>query len=363
MRWVVIMAGGSGERFWPLSRTNKPKQLLNIAGRSSLVRQAYQRARLLCPAERICVVTGGNLKSSIRKEIKELPEKNIFLEPMIRDTAACIGLSAFLIQQRDSTAVMAVFPADHVIKNASFFKTILKDSFRAAREGYFITLGIRPSLPSTAYGYIEKGKALDRHGKTVFYSVRKFHEKPGKSRAKRFFHSGRFFWNSGIFVWKAEDFLLSLKRHLKKTYDGLSSLKPFLRSPRKIQRRLKKIYPFFPRISVDYAVMEKVKNVLVAIPPRNFLWDDIGSWSSLERHYPKDRKGNVCLGQVLSEDAEKTVVVNRSSQMLAATVGTKDLVIVLTDDALLVCPKERDQDIKKILKKIDQKKQLRKRFR
>ena len=348
------MAGGSGKRFWPESRSKKPKQLLNIVGRSSLIDQTFQRAKKLCPPERILVVTNESQKKDIFRELKGIPKKNIISEPEVRDTAACIGLAAVIISAKDENACMIVLPADHIIKNTISFKKVMLSACKAAEDGFLVTCGIKPAFASTAYGYIEKEKERYKYKNTFFYRVKKFHEKPDIRKAARFARSGSFFWNSGIFVWKADVFLEYLKKYLKKTYNGLLSVKKSIGSEKKFKIALKKVYKHFSKISVDYAVMEKADKVVIAVCD-DFVWDDIGSWSSLERHYVRDKKRNVVIGDVLTADTTDCVIVNRGSngQRLTAAVGVKGLIIIQKDDVVLVCDKAKDQDVKKILSAIE----------
>ena len=364
MKWVVIMAGGSGTRFWPVSRSSRPKQLISFVGKDSLIKQTYQRSKLLCPPRRILIVTTENLKKKIGRELKGLPSENIICEPVGRDTAACIGLAAVIVHARDSKGLMAVLPADHVIRNRDSFVSTMNACFQAADREMLVTLGIKPAFPSTAYGYVQQGTFLKTYSMRKFYEVKKFHEKPGKSKAAGFVRKKEFFWNSGIFVWKAEVFLENLKKHLKGTYSALYPLQQAVAFPRKMKAALKKIYPKLPRISVDYAIMEKAQNVVMT-PARDFGWDDMGSWSSLERHYLKDKERNILLGDAIAVNSRDCIIVNNmgQSKMIAAAVGVEDLIIVQTGDAVLVCRKSCDQDIKKVLQLINAGKTYRKRYR
>ncbi|MCK5706740.1 MAG: mannose-1-phosphate guanylyltransferase [Candidatus Aureabacteria bacterium] len=364
MRWIVIMAGGSGERFWPESRREKPKQLLKIVGRLSLIRQTFERAKLLCPASRILVVTNKSQEEMIKNELKELSKENIISEPVGRDTAACIGLAALIILKKDKDASMAVLPADHVIKNKISFKEKILSAYEAANNGFLVTFGMLPVFASTAYGYIEKGNYRKKYLKTRFFAVKKFHEKPNETKAKRFLRAKKYFWNSGMFVWRADVFLENLNKYLKITYNGLLSLEKNIGKRKIFQAELSKVYKKLPKISVDYAVMEKAKNVIVSVC-RDLEWDDIGSWSSLQRHFPKDKRKNVVLGKVLPFDTDNCIIVNRNARrpLLTAVIGVKDLIIIQTDDAVLVCNKSKDQEIKKVLKAIDENRDYKRLFR
>ncbi len=343
--YAVIMAGGKGTRFWPRSRQKRPKQLLNIVGRRSMLQQTVARISSLLPLENIIVMAGEDHGEGVRSQLKELPDENIILEPVGRNTAACIGLAALLVQHRDSSAVMVVLPADHLITDENLFLSTLRTAAAMARQQpALVTLGIRPTSPETGYGYIEAGDQVDTMQKHSFYRVTSFHEKPDLEQAKEYLEKGNFFWNSGMFVWQAETILEALRSHLPGLYTDLHKLKPFLGTD-KLDREITRVYPDLESISIDYGVMEKASNVLMI--PADFGWNDLGSWASMTEIWPKDHEHNVYQGEIMALDSRRNVVFGR--QKLCVLLGVDDLIVVDTEDALLVCPVSRAQDIGKIL--------------
>jgi mannose-1-phosphate guanylyltransferase len=343
--YAVIMAGGKGTRFWPRSREKKPKQLLNIVGRRSMLQQTIARIANLLPVENVLVVAGEAHGEELRRQLAELPAENIFLEPVGRNTAACIGLAALLIQHRDPTGVMVVLPADHLIADEELFLSTLKAAVAMARkQTALITLGIRPTSPETGYGYIEAGDQVDKAQEHKIYKVSSFHEKPDIERAKHYLEQGNFFWNSGMFVWQAEAILAEMKNYLPGLYTELQRLKPFLDTDG-LNQEINHIYPDLESISIDYGVMEKADNVLMI--PADFGWNDLGTWASMAQIWPKDDQSNAHQGEIMAMDSRGNVVL--SQKKLCVLLGVDDLIVVDAEDALLVCPVNRAQDISKIL--------------
>jgi mannose-1-phosphate guanylyltransferase len=300
--YAVIMAGGKGTRFWPRSREKKPKQLLNIVGRRSMVQQTIARIGSLLPVENILVVAGEDHGEELRIQLAELPAENIFLEPVGRNTAACIGLAALLVQHRDPSAVMVVLPADHLIADEDLFLSTLRAAVAMARkQPALVTLGIRPASPETGYGYIEAGEQVDKVQEQKFYKVTSFHEKPDVERAKHYLEKGNFFWNSGMFVWQAEAILAQMKKYLPGLYTDLHKLKPFLDADG-LEQEINHIYPDLESISIDYGVMEKAGNVLMI--PADFGWNDLGTWASMAQIWPKDDQGNVNQGEIMAMESK-----------------------------------------------------------
>lgn len=348
--YAVIMAGGKGTRFWPRSRQKRPKQLLNIVGRRSMLQQTVARITSLLPPENIIVVAGENHGEEVHNQLAELPKENIILEPVGRNTAACIGLAALLVQQRDSAAVMAVLPADHLITDEELYLATLRAAVARARlQPALITLGIRATTAETGYGYIEAGEQVDTVQNHNFYKVISFHEKPDRERAEQYLEQGNFFWNSGMFVWQAEAILEAMRSHLPGLYSDLQKLKSFLDTGDS-EDGISRIYPDLESISIDYGVMEKADNVLMV--PADFGWNDLGSWASMAQIWPKDDQNNVCQGEIMALDSRQNVVFSR--QKLCVLLGVDDLIVVDTEDALLVCPVHKAQDIGKILDVIRQ---------
>ncbi|MGD8381736.1 MAG: mannose-1-phosphate guanylyltransferase [Syntrophobacterales bacterium] len=344
------MAGGKGTRFWPRSRQERPKQLLNIVGRRSMLQQTVARITSLLPPENIIVVAGENHGEEVHNQLAELPKENIILEPVGRNTAACIGLAALVVQQRDSAAVMAVLPADHLITDEELFLATLQAAVaRARRQPVLITLGIRATTAETGYGYIEAGEQVDTEQSHNFYKVISFHEKPDRERAEQYLEQGNFFWNSGMFVWQAETILEAMQNHLPGLYSDLQELQQFLGTG-ELEDGIARIYPDLESISIDYGVMEKAENVIMI--PADFGWNDLGTWASMSEIWPRDDQDNVYQGEIMALDSRQNVVFSR--QKLCVLLGVDDLIVVDTEDALLVCPVHRAQDVSKILDAIKQ---------
>lgn len=310
--YAVIMAGGSGERFWPKSRQGFPKQFLPIISKRSMLDETLDRLKGFVHEDNIYIV--------INKRQKHLAKgyKNIIVESVSRNTAPCIAMMANLIQKKDPSALMVVLPADHEIKNVSKFHNTIKRAIGIANHGsVLVTLGVKPTGPHTGYGYIKKGKRLGRG----LYKVSRFTEKPDLKTAKRYIANGKYFWNSGMFVWRAKDILEELHRYLPNIY----------RSKEKI--------------SIDYGVMEKTRRAVVL--EAGFNWDDVGNWASLDKHIKKDKDGNIFQGDVVCKDVSNSTIITDSS--LVAGIGLEGLVIVATKDAVLVCPKDRAEEVKDIV--------------
>ena len=352
MMYAVIMAGGKGTRFWPRSRESEPKQFLKIAGGRTLLQDTVARIAPIIPAGRTLVVTGSGLAGRVKEQVPAVPNSNVILEPVGRNTAPCVGLAAFLLVARDPDAVMAIMPSDHVIRHAAKFRSLLKAAGElAAKEDVLITLGLKPSRPETGYGYVEFGKALGKSQGLAFHSVRRFTEKPNLATAKRYLKTGRHFWNSGMFVWRASVVLEAIKRFLPETYKKLERIAA-ARNSAEMNRRLCRIFPTIEPVSIDYGVMEKAENI-VGFPAGDLGWNDVGSWSSLAEVKPADKNHNVSEGALLAMDS-KGLVVHAPGKLVAA-VGVSNLVIVETDDAILICAKDRDQEIRKVIEALSKK--------
>jgi len=337
---AVIMAGGRGERFWPLSRESFPKHLISLTGGKSLLQETLERIKPLIPARDVLVVTRSSLRRIVERQLPQVPKKNIISEPVGRNTAPCVGLAAKMIR---GNAVMVVLPADHMIQRQKRFLSIMKKAAALAQETEsLITIGIKPSYPATGYGYIEVGK---RVGGQVF-RVKRFVEKPDKKKAEKFFRSGRFFWNSGMFVWKKSVILKAMQDYMPSLCRGLETIS---------SGNINKIYPRLPNVSIDYGIMEKAMNSLVI--PANFSWEDLGSWESLEKFLSRDENKNAIFGRVSTIDSRNCIMVNRKG--LLSTIGISDLVIISTEDATLVFPRGKAQEVKKLVEKLRRIPQLR----
>ncbi len=363
-RYFVIMAGGRGERFWPVSREAQPKQLISLLGQRSFLQQTVDRVQPLAPAENIFVITNRTQAKQVRAQLPELPGENVLAEPCGRDTCAAVTLGAAVVGHRNENGVMAVLPADHVISDTQSFRQVLLGTMaRAAVETQLMTIGIQPTEPSTGYGYILLGK---RQGKgdtkgPVFHQVDRFIEKPDLPTAKRFLRSARYHWNAGMFVWSYRNVLEALQRYQPEMADACVRWKEALARPRVFSRMLTQEYPSLTKVSIDYALMEKVPNVWAA--EANFDWDDLGSWTALARHLTPDEAGNCAVGDLVQVDACNNVVFDARKKTKAprpiALVGIQDCIVVLTDDATMVASKGHAQQIKTLVQKLAASKQYR----
>jgi mannose-1-phosphate guanylyltransferase len=362
---AVILAGGRGTRFWPRSRTRTPKQLLNIIGRSTMLEQIAERLAPLFPASRQWVVTNAEQAAEVRRQLPRVAASHILAEPVGRNTAAAIGLAAAHLLHsglgKENDALMAVFPADHYIGQPARYLKIVRAALHVAHaSGSLAVLGIPPSRPETGFGYIERarGKALDADGVPVF-SVRRFAEKPTLERARKYVSSGRYYWNAGMFFWRVSAFLGNLEKFLPKTHDALMRLAGEIGTPR-YARTLARIYPKLESISVDYAILEPATRRAAApsvfVLPAEVGWSDIGSWAAVYELLARKAGENVSAGRFVAIDAYGNFLW--SPKKFVAAVGVRDLVVVETDDALLLCPRDRAQDVGKIVKWLEIKKLL-----
>ncbi len=351
--YAVILAGGRGERFWPMSTARKPKQLLALVSRRPLLAEAVARIRPLFPPERILIITGLDLLAEVRRMVPFLPAANLIGEPCSRDTAPAITLAAALIKARDPQAVFCVLTADHVIGDLPVFRRALRDCLRRASETEnLFTIGIKPVFPSTGFGYIEAAAGGSASGSaTVFGAVRRFVEKPELRSAVRYLAAGCYFWNSGMFIWALPVFEKALRGLAPDLARLLDQLAPVVLR-RGFGDVLKKLYPGLRKISVDYALLEKAKNIVMA--RGDFSWDDVGSWTALRNHYPADARGNVVVGRAEMLDAADNIVVG--GEGLVAMLGVKDLVVVRSGASVMVCHKDRVQDIKRLVARLKDKK-------
>ena len=345
--YAVIMAGGRGTRFWPRSREAKPKHLLDIVSNRTIIQETVDRIKLLISPENILIVTGKKHARELIRQLPEIPVKNIIIEPVGKNTAACIGLAALHIQKRVPDAVMVVLPSDHAIGNPREYLAVISAASRvASQEGYLVTIGIKPTGPETGFGYLEAGDSqVTDAGKQVF-RVKSIREKPDLVKARKFVQSGKFYWNSGMFIWKASAILKEIERCLPDLNEGLRKIKEVLGTPKEAAT-VPKVYQGLASISIDYGVMEKADNVLMLAG--DFGWSDVGSWDALWEISAKDNSGNALQGggSAIFTDTEGALVY--SPKKLVAVVGVKDLIIVETADALLICKKGRSQDVKKVV--------------
>jgi len=346
--YAVILAGGRGERFWPLSTAKRPKQLLSLVGGRPLLVQAVDRLEGLVPPERIFVITNADLVDVTREAAPALPASHIIGEPFGRDTAAAVALGCALVKERDPNASFCVLTADHIIKDVDAYQQTLRDGLAlASREDVLITIGIPPTEPSTGYGYIEAGDLYSEDMDTHFLKTDRFVEKPDAETARRYMAAGGFYWNSGMFIWSVRALEQALEAHRPALAEMMRDVSPAVGTDR-FSAALKTAYDKLDKISIDYAVMEKAANIVMAIG--SFPWDDVGSWQALENHFDVDEHGNVMIGDARGLDAARNVVV--SEGRLTAIIGVTDVVVVQAAGATLVCARERAQDVKKMVEQL-----------
>jgi|SRR5688572_28892671 len=345
--YAVVMAGGSGTRFWPLSRKHAPKQTLPILGPATMVRQTVERLFPLFDARRVFVVTAHEHSDLVRRDLDLVPQENIIDEPMGRDTAAAVGLAATFLHWRDPEAVFTVLPADHFIDDPLKFQKALSKGRDAALTGALVTFGIKPRYAATCYGYLQRG---DRQGDV--FRVRRFCEKPKADVAAEFLKSGDYFWNGGIFVWQAASILDEIRRQLPELAAALKEIEGALGTSR-LPSVLSREYGKLKRVSIDYGVMEKAAQVLMIEP--EFEWDDVGSWSAAADRRAKDGAGNAIDGKVLAVETKDSLVLSSDPNHLVGVLGLEGYVVVHTPDATLVCPKGRSEELKKLVEQIQAK--------
>ncbi|MGH9397586.1 MAG: mannose-1-phosphate guanylyltransferase [Terriglobia bacterium] len=345
--YAMILAGGSGTRFWPLSRRAQPKQLLRLFGKESLLTQTSERLRGLIPPERTYIFTNALIREAIRRELPRVPRAQVIAEPASRNTAPAIGLAAYEILRRDPEGVMVVLPSDHIIaKPAVFRQAIAAACDVASSEGRSVVIGLKPARPETGFGYIRLGKQDRRANGPSVFAVLQFTEKPPLETAQRYVRSGNYLWNGGMFIWKASTLIANLKRFQPRMAAALRSISEGggIRS----EKTLKRLYPRLENISIDYALMEKVDNVHAISADMG--WSDVGSWAAAYELSPKNEEENVCPPSGFTLDSRRNMIV--SPRKFVATVGVEDLVIIETDDALLVCSRNHSQDVGKIVKEL-----------
>jgi len=324
----VILAGGKGERFWPLSRESHPKQFLRIGSERTLIEETVERVKGIPHLAEVVIVSNHKF----REKLEELfPKETKILEPVGKNTAPACALANEYVLRKYGDSLIGVFPSDHFIREKDFFVKDISKALKLAEDGFIVTIGIKPDRPETGYGYIEISQKISDGS----YMVKRFHEKPDRETAIRYLQTGNFFWNAGMFIWKASVFDKALAENLPDFYQVLKS------SP---IENLNLIYEKAPSISVDYAIMEKVKNM--AMVEASFLWEDLGSFPSLEKIYPLDEKANVGVGKVVFQECEGCIFWGEGP--LVTGHGLKDLIIVSTSDVVLVIPKEYAQDVKKL---------------
>ena len=362
-RFVIIMAGGRGERFWPVSREKTPKQLLKLIGDRSFLQQAVENVLPIVPLKNIIVITNETQAPEVRKQLPKLPRENVVAEPCGRDTCAAVTLGAALVGARSTTGVMAVLPADHVMPEPKKFQQVLRDSFDLASRGQAIaTIGIKPTEPATGYGYIHVGPQLPppqgvKAYKSTFFKAERFVEKPQYDKALEYVNSGEYRWNAGMFIWSFVTITNALEMHQKEMAEACKRWFEVAWTPR-LAKVLAKEYPEIKKVSIDYAVMEKAQNVVVA--DGTFEWDDLGSWTALGRHIKPDAEGNCAVGEFIHVDAARNIVFDARTKNRTpiAIVGLRDSILVLTDDAVMSAHKSQAQKVKELVRKLSEDKKL-----
>ena len=362
MEYGVIMAGGSGTRLWPLSRGDRPKQLLPVVRGKSLLQLSWERLRGLLPPERIFVCTGAGHGDAVLANLPELSRENLLGEPQGRDTANAVGFSAAVLRQIDPDAVMAITTADHVIEPVEKFQQSVQTAFDVVKDdkAALVTFGIVPNHGHTGLGYIHRGEPIMVKGQAgAAHRVQAFKEKPDKPTADRYVESGRYYWNSGMFVWRADTVLGELATHLPHSYRGLTQIAQTWDTPRRLDV-LREVYPELPKISIDYAVMEpaaqgrgKAHVVVVEMPVQ---WLDVGSWPALAETLKSDEHNNATDAQAcVLVDSDDNIIISEDPHHLVTTIGISDMIVVHTPDATLVCPKSEAQRVKDLVGKVKEK--------
>jgi mannose-1-phosphate guanylyltransferase len=347
--YALILAGGSGERFWPLSRRARPKQLLRLISNQTLLEETLARLEGFIPRERILILTNTEQESAVRKLLGNFPKENIVAEPAKRDTAAAVALGTGWVAARDHAAIMLVLPADHVIANRAPFQETMALAADAAKEtSALVTIGIKPTWACPGFGYIEQGKPVylrTRPDKDAIHRVLRFREKPNLDLAESFVRKGNFRWNAGMFVWSVPTVLREFNRQAPDLADFISQV----RAPENFEKALRERFSKLPRISFDYAIMEKADRVLVV--EASFDWDDIGSWRAVANYFEKDERGNAANRVITALDSSNNIVFEEDGTTVAL-LGVHDLIVVRTQDALLICHRHEAERIKDLIGKI-----------
>ena len=347
--YALILAGGSGERFWPLSRRARPKQLLRLVSKLTLLEETVSRLTELVPQERIAILTNVDQEAAVRELMPKLPKENILAEPAKRDTAAAIALGAGWVARRDHSATMLVLPADHIIKDRAAFQKTLMTAVRAAEEtGALVTIGIKPTWACPGFGYIEQGEKIQLRsakGETEIHRVIRFREKPNADLAESFLRKGNFRWNAGMFVWSVPTVLSEFNRQSPELANFISQI----RAPGDFEKTLHERFSKLPKISFDYAIMERADRVLVV--EADFDWDDVGSWTAVANYLKRDEKNNASNCPLTAIDSTGNIISDQNGANIAL-LGVHNLIIVRTEDALLICHRHQAEKIKDLVAKI-----------
>jgi len=349
---AVIMAGGTGTRFWPVSTEERPKQFLKLFGDRTLLQMSFDRLHGIVPPERIFVLTNTRFVTEVEKHLPEIPAENIIGEPLKRDTAAAVALAAFLARKRYGNPVIATFTADQLIGPVDIFqKTVLSAVAMAEKTDALYTFGIQPAYPATCYGYLERGQHITTDDGIEHYKLKSFKEKPDLETAREYVESGRFYWNSGMFVWKTDTIIRQIEIHLPEHARLLSGAIDSFNSLQ-WEQSLREAFEQLPVISIDFGVMEKAPNILCVVSP--FSWSDVGGWLALDEHLPADTSGNRNRGEILVSDAHDNLIFCEDENETVMAVGVSDLVIVRSGTKTLVAHKNHVEHIKKLLNETTQ---------
>jgi mannose-1-phosphate guanylyltransferase len=340
--FALIMAGGIGSRFWPRSKEKTPKQLLKIFGDNTMIQDTVARLDGVIPNENIFIITNKIQRKEIIKQLPGIPTKNILEEPFGRNTAACIGLASIMIEEKSKDAVTIVLPADHIIRDKVSFHNTLKSAAKFASETKgLVTIGIIPTRPETGYGYIQIDDAIVSDN---IHKVLTFAEKPNYATAIRFLESGDFLWNSGMFIWRIDSILEEIRKYMPELYEGLEQIKKSMHAP-DFEAVLSNVYGQLKNISIDYGIMEKSQKVFLI--KGDFSWSDVGSWEEVYQLSEKNEAGNALVGKIFTDGTSESYIF--SPDKFTAVIGAENFIVINTDDALLICRRDKAQDVKKII--------------
>lgn len=353
--FALIMAGGSGTRFWPLSTNKNPKQFLNLIDHQSMLQLTIERLTQsgLVPLKNIIIITGTNFVKTVLEQIPDIPNNNVIAEPLQRDTAPAITLGASLIQLKNPDAVMMVLPADHLISPMDQFKIIMEQAVQAAKDSdNLITLGIKPTYPAQGFGYLHKGSPIPNQGNIEYYRLNQFIEKPDKERAQTYYQSKDYFWNSGMFIWKIHTILPLIQTYLPDIYENIVPLAQQIGESRWLELS-KTAFAQVQKISIDYGVMEQAaKAGKVAMIPANLQWNDIGNWNALADILPKDSNQNISNQTPFLIDSQNNIIISDTKEYPILCAGITDCIVVVTKNGTLICHKDYTERIKEVVKEI-----------
>ena len=336
MLCALIMAGGKGTRFWPLSTEKKPKQFLNLIGKDTMIQMTVNRVKPIIPIERIFICTGSMYVDLVKEQLPELPERNIIIEPEGRNTAPCIALSALVIDRYFKDSTMIVLPSDHLIKDEEKFRNIIEESenFLENNEEAIITLGMKLDRPETGYGYIKYSNESSENDRFKAFKVDKFVEKPNEEKAKKYLENGSYLWNGGMFLWKTLTIINEIKKYSPRTYEAIHEIEDI--KEENLQKLINEKYHETEAISIDYAVLEKSKNIYVV--PSEIGWDDIGTWKSVERYKEKDINDNILDGNARVIESKSNIAINNGKRVVM--IGIDDVMTLETEDSIYIVNKD-----------------------